>query len=154
MNITRVIVGIAFVAPSFLMVLAPGFTYVHGGLPWMQAVFCGIGAAVIGIIAVGSYKLTRKTLGKDSLLWTIFTALAIITFITEKEIVWLILLRVLRIGCIKQSRSFLAFLVFSFHPYYYSLQVQIGQNPKAPALKKNHPILAFYLGLRKFRSPI
>jgi chromate transporter len=84
--------GIAFVLPSFLMVLGLGYAYVKaGGLPWMQAVFYGIGAAVIGIIAISSYKLTRKSLGKDWLQWIIFLVLGISTFITEKEILCLIL---------------------------------------------------------------
>ena len=49
--------GIAFVFPSFLMVLGLGYAYVKGGgLPWMQAVFYGIGAAVIGIITISSYN--------------------------------------------------------------------------------------------------
>src|SRR6187551_3354504 len=42
------IVGVAFVLPSFVMVVAIGWAYVtYGGLPWMQAVFYGVGAAVI-----------------------------------------------------------------------------------------------------------
>lgn len=87
------LVGIAFVIPSFLMVLGIGYAYVsYGGLPWMQAVFYGVGAAVIGIIAISSYKLTTKSIGKDRLLWIIFIVLAITTFITEQEILWLILL--------------------------------------------------------------
>jgi chromate transporter len=57
----------------------------------MQAVFYGIGAAVIGIIAVSSYKLLRKNLGNDPLLWVIAIVLAANTFITEKENIWLIL---------------------------------------------------------------
>lgn len=86
------IAGIAFILPSFLMVLGLGYAYVKaGGLPWMQAVFYGIGAAVIGIVAISSYKLTRKSLGKDWLLWVIAIVLAATTFITEKEILWLIL---------------------------------------------------------------
>lgn len=85
--------GVAFVIPSFLMVLGIGYAYVsYGGLPWMQAIFYGVGAAVIGIIAIGSYKLTTKSIGKDKLLWGIFIVLAITTFITEQEILWLILL--------------------------------------------------------------
>lgn len=87
------LVGIAFVIPSFIMVLGIGYAYVsYGGLPWMQAIFYGVGAAVIGIIAIGSYKLTTKSIGKDLLLWAIFAVLAITTFITEQEILWLILL--------------------------------------------------------------
>jgi chromate transporter len=86
------LVGIAFVIPSFLMVLALGFAYVQfGGLPWMQAVFYGIGAAVIGIISVGTFKLSKKTLGKDKVLIGIFSVLAIATFLFEKEIIALIL---------------------------------------------------------------
>lgn len=87
------LVGIAFVLPSFFMVLAIGYAYLsYGGLPWMQAVFYGVGAAVIGIIAISSYKLTTKSLGKDKMLWLIFIALAITTYVTEKEILWVILL--------------------------------------------------------------
>ncbi|OQP57075.1 chromate transporter [Niastella vici] len=84
--------GIAFVLPSFAMVLALGFAYVKaGGLPWMQAVFYGIGAAVIGIIAISSYKLSKKSLVKDWLLWTIAIVVAMVTFLTERENLWLIL---------------------------------------------------------------
>src|SRR5215216_308575 len=47
------IAGLAFVLPSFLMVLGIGYAYVKfGGLPWMQAVFYGVGAAVIGVITI------------------------------------------------------------------------------------------------------
>jgi chromate transporter len=84
--------GVAFVLPSFVMVLALGFAYVQfGGLPWMQAVFYGIGAAVIGIISIGTYKLTKKSIGKDWLLWVLFAVLAVTTFVFEKEIIGLIL---------------------------------------------------------------
>ena len=41
-------------------------------LAWMQAVFYGVGACVIGIIALSAYKLTTKTIGKDKLLWAIY----------------------------------------------------------------------------------
>jgi chromate transporter len=85
--------GVAFVLPSFIMVLAIGYAYVeYGGLTWMQAVFYGIGAAVIGVIATGGYKLATKTIGKDILLWVICLVLALVTFITEQENIWLILL--------------------------------------------------------------
>ncbi len=46
------IVGLAFIWPSFLMVVVLGWLYtLYGGLSWMQAVFYGVGASVIGIIA-------------------------------------------------------------------------------------------------------
>src|SRR6266404_9625772 len=86
-------VGVAFVLPSFLMVLALSAAYVrYGGLPWMQGMFYGIGAAVIGIIARSAFKLTKLTLGKDKLLWGIFAILAISTAWTSREIIWLFLL--------------------------------------------------------------
>lgn len=63
------LVGVAFVVPSFLMVVALGWTYVlYGGLTWMQAVFYGVGSCVIGIIAYSAYKLTKKSIGIDRLL--------------------------------------------------------------------------------------
>jgi len=86
-------VGVAFVLPSFLMVLALSAAYVRfDGLPWMQGMFYGIGAAVIGIITRSAFKLTKLTLGKDKLLWGIFTMLAVSTAWTSHEIIWLFLL--------------------------------------------------------------
>jgi chromate transporter len=86
--------GIAFIIPSFIMVVLLGMAYkLYGGLPWMQAVFYGVGAAVIGIIIMSTYKLTVKTIGKFNLqsfktkwlLWLFFLAAATITFITKQE---------------------------------------------------------------------
>ncbi|MVM33727.1 chromate efflux transporter [Spirosoma sp. HMF4905] len=87
------LVGLAFVLPSFIMVVALGWAYQQfGGLPWMQAIFYGIGAAVIGIVANGTYKLTTKTVGKDQLSWGLFAVSAIATAVTESELLWLVLL--------------------------------------------------------------
>lgn len=87
------LVGVAFVLPSFLMVVCLGWLYkLYGGLNWMQAVFYGVGASVIGIIAFSAYKLTHKTLGKNKLLWAIYLVTALTTAITESEKIWLILL--------------------------------------------------------------
>ena len=86
--------GFAFVIPSFIMVILLGMAYKsYGGLPWMQAVFYGVGAAVIGIIANSSYKLTTKSIGKFNvqsfkqnwLLWLFFVAAAATTFFTQQE---------------------------------------------------------------------
>ena len=87
------LVGIAFVLPSFVMVLALAALYVHfGQLRWIQGAFYGIGAAVIAIIARSAIKLVRTTVGSDLLLWTIFAVLAVTTAWTESEIVWLFIL--------------------------------------------------------------
>ena len=80
------LVGLAFVAPSFLMVVAIGWAYLRfGGLPWMQAVFYGVGAAIIGIIAWSAYRLTKRTISRDPILWSIFGVMAAVTVITETE---------------------------------------------------------------------
>ncbi len=101
--------GIAFVFPSFLMVIGIGYAYtLYGGLPWMQAVFYGVGASVIGIIALGSYKLTTKSVGTDKLLWAIFIVLAVATFVTEEEILWLILLGGMIVWFVKAPPKFIS----------------------------------------------
>ena len=87
------LVACAFVAPSLLMVLAVSALYVaYGGLPWMQGLFYGIGAAVIAIIARSAVKLVKMTLARDWLLWEIFAVSALVTAWTESEIVWVFLL--------------------------------------------------------------
>src|SRR5215210_1987831 len=92
--------GLAFVLPSFIMVVLIGIAYkIFGGLPWMQAFFYGVGAAVVGIIAISSYKLSAKSISKFNIkaisqkwmLWLFFLIASIITIITEREEVLLFL---------------------------------------------------------------
>jgi len=84
------LVGLAFVLPSFLMVVVLAALYVRfGGMPWMRGVFYGIGAAVIAIIARSVVKLVKLTLTKDWLLWGVFGVSALVTAWTESEILWL-----------------------------------------------------------------
>jgi chromate transporter len=86
------LVSLAFVLPSFFMVVALGAAYVSfGGIGWMQAVFYGVGAAVIGIIAMSAYKLTTKNIGKDKLLWAIFALNAVLTAVLQAELVWVVI---------------------------------------------------------------
>lgn len=102
------LVGTAFVLPSFLMVLALGWAYtVYGGLAWMQAVFYGVGASVMGIIAVSAYRLTSKTVGKDVLLWLIYAVIFGITVVTESEIVSVFLAAGILAWLVKTPPSFL-----------------------------------------------
>ena len=87
------LVGVAFVLPSFVIVLVLSALYIRfHGLAWMQAVFYGVGSAVIGIIARSAIKLTRLSLKRDVLLWIVFVIVAATTAVTESEIVWLFLL--------------------------------------------------------------
>ena len=88
------LVGFAFILPSFIMVVLLGIVYkLYGGLSWIQAVFYGVGAAVIGIILTSSYKLTIKSIGKFNLnsfktnwlLWLFFLLAAVITLVTQQE---------------------------------------------------------------------
>jgi chromate transporter len=86
------LVSAAFILPSLLMVLALSAVYVRfGGLPWMQSVFYGVGAAVIAIIGRSAVKLIKLTLARDRLLWGVFAVSAVATAWTESEVVWLFL---------------------------------------------------------------
>ncbi len=81
------VVGLAFVLPSFFMVVGLSILYVaYGGLWWMQALFYGIGAAVVAIITIAAYKLARGTIKRDPLLWGIFAVLLIVTVVTQAEL--------------------------------------------------------------------
>lgn len=86
------LIGVIFILPSFLMVLAIGKAYVSfGGTRIIAALFYGIGAAVIAIIARSAIKLVKTSVKQDKLLWAVFLALMLSTAITEKEVVWLFL---------------------------------------------------------------
>lgn len=94
------IAGTAFVLPSFIMVVLLGMAYrLFGGMPWMQAVFYGIGAAVTGIIAMSCYKLAIKSIGKPKpeqirqqwLLWVSYVVGLTTTVIMRSEPLWWLL---------------------------------------------------------------
>jgi chromate transporter len=53
---------------------------------------------VIGIIAISAYKLTKKSVGNDKLLWFIYLVLVAVTVITESEVAWLFLAAGVRSG--------------------------------------------------------
>jgi len=79
---------VAFIAPSFVMVMALSVVYVrYGGIGWMQGAFYGVGAAVIATIVFSAWKLVRKTVGKDWLLWSVVGVNAIVTAVTERELI-------------------------------------------------------------------
>jgi chromate transporter len=100
------VVSVCFILPSFFMVWALSVAYVRfGGLPWMQAVFYGIGAAVIGIIVRSAHKLGRLTLGTNAVLWVIFGVMALTTAWTEREIAWLFVLAGLTTAALEVRRS-------------------------------------------------
>jgi chromate transporter len=81
------LVGLAFIIPSFLMVVAISVAYVaYGGLWWMQALFYAIGATVIAIIAIAAYKLARSTNKRDPLLWAVFAILTVVTVWAQAEL--------------------------------------------------------------------
>jgi chromate transporter len=118
--------GLAFVLPSFFMVLILGVAYKeYGGLSWMQAIFYGVGAAVIGIIAISAYKLTTKSIGKlnlasfqqNWLLWLLYIVGLLMTVITQREEVLIflaagllyMLIKVPPTG-LKSSKTFTLFL--------------------------------------------
>lgn len=88
------LVGLAFVLPSFMMVVLLGMAYkLYSGLPGIQAVFYGVSAAVIGIIAISAYKLTIKSVSNLDLsairskwlLWVFYLLGVVATVITKRE---------------------------------------------------------------------
>ncbi len=87
------LVGIVFTLPPFLMVLVISYLYVaYHGLPLVQALFYGIGPAVIAIVALSALRLARTTVGSDRRLWAIFAVVAVITFAARAEIALLFIL--------------------------------------------------------------
>ena len=82
--------GIAFVFPSFLMVLIISMLYMHyGDLPLIQASLYGIGASVVGIIAASGYTLTQRTMKKKILLWLIYGLVFTVTVISNSTSIFL-----------------------------------------------------------------
>ena len=93
----------------------PQISTISRAWDWLQALFYGVGAAVIAIIAHQATKLTRRTLGRDRLLGGIFLVMAAVTVVTESEngllilaagvLVWLIRARPRRLRFPRPGRG-------------------------------------------------
>jgi chromate transporter len=84
-------VAVAFIAPSFAMVVAVAAIYAHySGLSIVGSLFYGIAPAVMAIIAIAAYKLVRLTDGTDKRAWAISAAVFAVTATTGREPVYLI----------------------------------------------------------------
>ncbi len=80
------LVGIVFILPAFLIVVCIAFLYVaYQGLNIVQALFYGIGPAVIAIVASSAFRLAKATVKSDRRLWFIFAAVAVITVASRTE---------------------------------------------------------------------
>ena len=116
--------GIAFVIPSFIMVVLIGIAYkLFGGLPWMQAAFYGVGAAVIGIIAISAYKLTMKSVGKFEL-----------PSFRERWLLWLFYLAGIALTVILQREEVLLFVVAGLLYMFIKAPPAWAKKPNAPSI--------------------
>jgi len=84
--------ALAFILPPFLIVTAVAAVYVAlEGTTLIQALFYGVGPAVIALILRGAWKLLRITVRSDRRLWAIFAAIAVVTFVARSEVAVLFL---------------------------------------------------------------
>lgn len=86
------IIGLAFILPAFLIVLAISFFYVSfQNNQWVQSLFYGIGGSVIAIIVFSAFKLIKRTIKNDYFLMAVATINGLVTAISEQEILWMFL---------------------------------------------------------------
>ena len=81
------VAAVAFVSPPFVLVCAVAAAYVAlAGTSIIQALFHGVGPAVLALILRGAWKLVRVTVRDDPRLWVIFAAVASVTFAVRTEV--------------------------------------------------------------------
>jgi chromate transporter len=81
------LVGLVFILPTFLIVLAVSYLYVaFQGISLVQSLFYGMGPVIIAIVALSAFRLARTTVGSDRRLWLIFAIVALITVVAHAEI--------------------------------------------------------------------
>ena len=72
-----ILAGMMFVIPGFLVILGLSWTYaVHGDISWISAIFYGLQAAVIGIVASAVIRVGSKALKNP-----VLVAIAAIAFV-------------------------------------------------------------------------
>jgi len=87
------VAAFAFILPPFLIVTLVAALYVaFSGTTAIQALFYGIGPAVIALIARGAWKLLGVSVRSDRRLWAIFAVVALVTFVVRSEVAVLFIL--------------------------------------------------------------
>ena len=58
-----IVAGVAFVLPAFFLMLGLSYVYVvYGDVPWVNGIFEGLSAAVVGIVAAATIRIGKKAL--------------------------------------------------------------------------------------------
>jgi len=58
-----IVAGLTFILPAFFLMLGLSYVYaVHGDVEWVDALFYGLGAAVVGIVAAAVIRIGKKAL--------------------------------------------------------------------------------------------
>ena len=58
-----IVAGLTFIIPAFFVMLGLSYVYaVHGDVEWVDALFYGLGAAVVGIVAAAVIRIGKKAL--------------------------------------------------------------------------------------------
>ncbi|MCE5293962.1 MAG: chromate efflux transporter [Chlamydiales bacterium] len=96
------IIAIAFLLPSFILVIALAVIYTHNvGVSWVEGVFYGIGASIVAVIIRSAYKLAKITCKKEHLLWTLFLLSACISPFCTSSVIWVLVASGFLTMCIK-----------------------------------------------------
>src|SRR5256712_1963924 len=76
--------AVPFILPPFIIVTVVAALYVaFRGTTVIQALFYGVGPAVIALILRGAWKIVGVTVKADSRLWAIFVVIGIATFVVR-----------------------------------------------------------------------
>ncbi|MBI2973918.1 MAG: chromate transporter, partial [Armatimonadetes bacterium] len=80
-TIGGIIAGVFFVLPAYFVLLLLSWTYaVHGAVPWVAAIFYGLRAAVIAIVAAAVIRIGRRALKNRTMVGIAAAAFAAIFF--------------------------------------------------------------------------
>ena len=91
------VAGVAFVAPSFVLVLGIAAAYTGlGSMAWMRAAFYGVGAAVIAVLARSAFRLLTRTVPRRGWAWAVAALNAAAVAFTGRELVSVVLVS----GCV------------------------------------------------------
>ena len=113
-TIGATVVGIAFVLPSLLIVLALAEWYRRAGTtPVIANIFYGVGAAVIAVIARSAIKLAKSTI-TDIPLWCVAGINAIATIYLQRESILLVALSGLAMFPARRATTASLLPIFTF----------------------------------------
>ena len=148
-----IVAGVAFVLPAFFLMLGLSYVFVvYGDVPWVNGIFEGLGAAVVGIVAAATIRIGKKALRNTAMY--LIAAIAFVSIFFLHVPFPIIVISAGSIGLLASARWPQTFTVTAEHDAERAAISDEGSAGEHTTVKLRRSILVAVVGLTAWFLPL